>query len=195
MSVLTEALKQMLDGLAHQDAGEFLTPSQKTAEFSRGTKIKPTQRVVETESAPVVESRRRIALFTGSDLSPDVMEYVTQTCARMQQDLTVLSFESGHVALELLAPYRETLDAAGIDIRLVTLGGNSISQLARYLTNHPEISFLACKESGYLGSSYVMGYQKKNEMPVPLVVIVERKDAAFMPDSGAADKAGSARTA
>jgi hypothetical protein len=195
MSVLTEALKQMLDGLAHQDAGEFLTTSRKSAEFARGTKIKPTQQVVESEPAPVVESRRRIALFIGSDLSPNVMEYITQTCTRMQHDLTVLSFESGHVAQESLAPYREALDAAGIDIRLVTLGGNTISQLVRYLANHPEISFLACKESGYLGSSYVMGYQKKNEMPVPVVVIVERKDAAFMPYGGAVDKADSARTA
>jgi hypothetical protein len=41
----------------------------------------------------------------------------------------------------------------------------------------------------------VTGYQKKNEMPVPVVVIVERKDAAFMPNGGAADKADSARTA
>ena len=195
MSVLTEALKQMLDGLAHQDAGELLTPSQKTAEFARGTKIKPSQVVVETEPAPVVESRRRIALFAGSDLSPDVMEYITQTCTRMQHDLTVLSFESEQVAQELLAPYREELDAAGIDIRLVTLGGNSILQLAHYLGNHPEISFLACKESGYLGSSYVTINQKKKEMPVPVVVIVERKEAAFMPDSGATGKADSARTA
>lgn len=195
MNVLTEALKQMLDGLAHQDAGEFLTPSQKTAEFFRGTNIKPTQRVVEPAPAPVVASRRRIALFTGSDLSPDVMEYITQTCTRLQHDLTVLSFESEHVAQELLAPYREVLDVAGIDIRLVTLGGNSISQLARYLENHPEIYFLACKESGYLGSSYVTGNQKKNGMPVPVVVIVERKDAAFLPDRGAADRADSARTA
>jgi hypothetical protein len=195
MSVLTIAVKQMLDGLAHQDAGEFLTPSQKMAEFARGAKITPTQQVVEAEPVPVVESRRRIALFIGSDLSADVMEYITQTCTRMQHDLTVLSFESEHVAQELLAPYREALDAAGIDIRLVTLGGNTISQLARYLANHPEISFLACKESGYLGSSYVTGYQRKNEMPVPVVVIVERKDAAIMPNGGAADKADSARTA
>ena len=116
-------------------------------------------------------------------------------CIRDRHDLTVLSFESEHVAQELLAPYREVLDAEEIDIRLVSLGGNSISQLAHYLSNHPEISFLACKESGYLGSSYVTINQKKNEMPVPVVVIVERKDAAFMPDSGAAGKADSARTA
>lgn len=195
MRILTEALKQMLDGLAHQDAGELLTPSQKTAEFARGSKIKPAQVVVETEPAPVVENRRRIALFAGSDLSPDVMEYITQTCTRLQHDLTVLSFESRHVAEELLAPYHEVLVAAGIDIRLVTLGGNTVSQLARYLENHPEISFLACKDSGYLGSSYVTGHQKKNEMPVPVVIIVERKNAALMTDRGATGEVDSARTA
>ena len=195
MTILTEALKKMLDGLAHQDAGEFLTRSQKTGEFAQANKISPTQRVVETERAPVAESRRRIALFTGSDLSGDVMEYITQTCIRMQHDLTVLTFESEHVAQALLAPYRETLDEAGIDIRLVTLGGNTISQLARYLGSHPEISFLACKEAGYLGRSYVTGNQKKNEMPVPVVVIVERKESALTPGSGAGGQADTARSA
>jgi hypothetical protein len=84
---------------------------------------------------------------------------------------------------------------AGIDIRLVTLGGNTISQLARYLGSHPEISFLACKESGYLGRSYVTGHQKKNEMPVPVVVIVERKESALVPGSGAGGQADTARSA
>lgn len=195
MSVLTESLKQMLDGLAYQDAGEFLTPSQKTAALSLGSKIKPTQRVVVTEPAPVVESRRRIGLFIGSDLSPDVMEYITQTCTRMQNDLTVLSFESEPVIRDLMSPYHEALKMAGIDFRLVTLGGNTISQLARYLGNHPEISFLACKEAGYLGNSYVTGHQKKNEMPVPVVVIVERANAAVLQDNDSDSSTHDARTA
>lgn len=194
MSVLTAALKQMLDGLAHQDAGEYLTPGQKTAELS-GTRIQPAQQVIEPEPVAVPETRRRIALFLGSELAPDVIEYVTETCTRMQHDLTVLTFESNQVAEALLAPYRETLDTAGIDTRLVTLGGNTVSQLARYLGNHSEIAFLACKASGYLGRSYLSGHSNTHEMPVPVVVIVERDEAVDMPEDTTVSSIDGARIA
>lgn len=193
MRVLTDALKQMLDGLAHQDAGEFLTPSQKTAEFARGNRIRPEQQLVEPEPEPAVETRRRIALFMGSELAADVMDYIIQTCSRMQHDLTVLTFESEQVAQALLAPYNDSLDAAGIDTRVVSLGGNSVAQLARYLGNHSEIAFLACRESGYLGRSYVSGHSNRQEMPVPVVVIVERDKASAQPQDDKVAGIGNAR--
>jgi len=183
MKALTEALKTMLDALAHEDAGEFLTPSQKTAVLGKQANITPTQRVAPTVQEAVPVSRRRVALFTGRELPADVMEYVTQTCVRLQHDLTVLTFETDSTVQAMLNPYQEGLAAAGIDVKLVTLGGNTLSQLARYLDSHPEIAFLTCKESGYLGHSYLTGNQQKNEMPVPVVVIVANKDAMQLPET------------
>ncbi len=181
MKALTEALKTMLDALAHENAGEYLTPSQKTTILAKGSNITTSQQVEPTVPAPAVAGRRRVALFTGRELPESVMEYVTQTCARLQHDLTVLTFESDGTAQLILNPYRDELARAGIDVNLVTLSGNTLSQLARYLDSHPEIAFLACKESGYLGHSYLTGNQRKNEMPVPVVVIVANKDNVQLP--------------
>jgi hypothetical protein len=185
--VLTEALKSMLNGLAHQDAGEFLTPREKTARLSKGPALSEAQMVREEPVKPAEVSRRRVALFMGRELKADVVEYVKETCARLEHDLTVLTFESEAVGQALLNPYRESMNAAGIDTKLVALSGNTINQLVRYLNQHPEIAFLTCKESGYLGRSYLANNQKKNELPVPVVVIVERDKAAEMPDTDTAN--------
>lgn len=185
MKALTEALKTMLNALANQDAGEYLTPSQKTAVLSQGPGATPDQRVAPTVQEPAPVGRRRVALFTGRELPGNVMEYVTETCARTDHDLTVLTFETESTAEAMLQPYRGELAEAGIDVKLVTLGGNTLSQLARYLGSHPEIAFLACKESGYLGRSYLAGNQRKNEMPVPVVVIVSGKENVQLPGTDA----------
>jgi hypothetical protein len=185
MKALTEALKTMLNALAHEDAGEYLTPSQKTAILGKGPGATPEQRVAPTVQEPAPVGRRRVALFTGRELPENVIEYVTETCARTEHDLTVLTFETESTAEAMLQPYQGDLAEAGIDVKLVTLGGNTLSQLARYLGSHPEIAFLACKESGYLGRSYLDGNQRKNEMPVPVVVIVSGKEAVQLPDAGA----------
>lgn len=184
MKALTEALKTMLNALAHEDAGEFLTPCQKTAVLSQGVSPSPCQRVEPTVQQPAPVGRRRVALFTGRELPKDVMEYMTETCVRTQHDLTVLTFETESTAEDMLQPYQGELAAAGVDVKLVPLGGNTLSQLARYLGNHPEIAFLACKESGYLGRSYLTGNQRKNEMPIPVVVIVANKEGVQLPDAG-----------
>jgi len=185
MKALTAALKTMLNALAHEDAGEYLTPSQKTAILGKGPGATPEQRVAPTVQEPAPVGRRRVALFTGRELPENVIEYVTETCARTEHDLTVLTFETESTAEAMLQPYQGELAEAGIDVKLVTLGGNTLSQLARYLGSHPEIAFLACKESGYLGRSYLDGNQRKNEMPVPVVVIVSGKEAVQLPDAGA----------
>lgn len=195
MKALTRTLKTMLDALAHEDAGEFLTPRQKAAVLGQTSNASSTQTVapVVPEAAPA--SRRRVALFTGSELPIDVIDYVTQTCSRLQHDLTVLTFESESTMQALIEPHRERMEASGIDIRLVSLAGNTISQLTRYLGNHPEIAFLACKESGYLGRSYLTGNQQKNAIPVPVVVIVERKKAAGLKDANTGKTDASAQIA
>ena len=68
----------------------------------------------------------------------------------------------------------QALEAAGVDMQLESLTGDEpVAGLRRYLRSHPEVAFLACKDAGYLGRSYLHGSQsqKKNTLPVPVVVI------------------------
>jgi len=173
MKALTKAVKQMLDALAHQHAGEHMSMQQKDVvlEEQLGNINNTGSKVFEPVKARSNSNMRRVALYMGSELPAEVMEYVTETCARLGHELTVLTFQSKAVGDALLSPYQSALDAAGVNMEMVTLKGDSVTGLARYLRSHPEFAFLACKDSGYLGRSYLKGTQRKDALPVPVVVV------------------------
>ena len=186
MKTLTETMKQMLDALACAHAGEHLSAREKARILATKSDVIKTEPVVAepvegcTEPARVGASNaRRIALYLGSELSPEVMDYVIETCSSMRHELTVLTFQSEHSGRALLDPYREALEAASVDMQLESLTGEPVAGLRRYLRSHPEVAFLACKDAGYLGRSYLYGSrsQKKNSLPVPVVVITTTSES------------------
>lgn len=180
MKPLTDALKRMLNGLASADAGEYLTPRQKAA-FFEDTEYKVVQAddaaPVLSEAAASASTRRHVAMYMGSELPASMMEYVIETCSSLEHDLTVLTLESSSISNALLEPYKDTLNGKGIEMQIVKLSGEPIPGLARYLRSHPEIAFMACKDTGYLGRTYLNSTQAKNALPVPVVVVVTQPGA------------------
>ena len=173
MKALTKAVKQMLDALAHQHAGEHMSAKEKDVvlEDQLGNLNNTGSKVFEPAKVRFNTNMRRVALYMGSELPSEVMEYVIETCSRLGHELTVLTFQSKSVGVALLGPYQQALDAAGVKMELVTLKGDSVTGLARYLRSHPEFAFLACKDSGYLGRGYLKGTQRKDALPIPVVVV------------------------
>ena len=185
MKMLTETMKQMLDALAFADAGEYLTRREKSRVLGQKSGvIERAPFIPEPVKARSGSTARRVALYLGSELPPEVMDYVIQTCARLQHALTVLTFESENTARALLDPHRQALEAAGVEMELVTLSGDPMSG------SHPEIAFLACKDAGYLGRSYLNGAKGKNALPVPVVVVTTAAESSGALDQPAADSAG-----
>ena len=135
MKPLTNALKKMLNGLAHADAGEYLTPRQKSAYLQDAA----VNVVNSDDPAPVLaenavkNTRRRVAMYMGSTLPAKMMDYVLETCTSLDHDLTVLTFETSAVSSALLEPYTKTLEESGIALETVKLSGEPIPGLARYL--------------------------------------------------------------
>ncbi len=178
MTLFNSTLKKMRSALAYINAGKYRTTRQRTSKMDAVSIVNPADLVpasVETDP-PHGTGRRRVAMYLGSVLPPAVMEYIVQTCGRLDHDLTVLTFENDHIASGLLAPYREVLQSANINMITTHLSGEPIQGLVRYLRNHPDITFLACKDSGYLGRAYMKGAPRKNALPVPVVVVVTQSD-------------------
>lgn len=172
MKKLTAAVKQMLDALAAEHAGEFLSLSDKSQILGdKQNSIRPVARVQNSAESGKLSNARRVALYMGSELPAEVMDYVIETCSRLNHELTVLTFQPENTSLALLSPYKQALKTAGVEMKLETLAGEVMSGLGRYLRGRPEVAFLACKESGYLGRSYLKGIQRKNALPVPVVVV------------------------
>ncbi len=178
MTKLTEELKRMLNALAFADAAEYLTPRQKTAYLNRKSAADNIVQADTTVQTQATRERRQVALYMGSELPADMMHYVVQTCGRLKHGLTVLTFQSDSTARALLSPYADELADAEIAMRIVPLTGDPVSGLSRYLRRHPEVAFLACKETGYLGRSFLNGTQRQDILPVPVVLVATHEDNA-----------------
>ena len=178
MTKLTEELKRMLNALAFADAAEYLTPRQKIAYLNRKSGADNIVQADTAVQAQATSERRQVALYMGSELPADMMHYVVQTCSRLKHGLTVLTFQSDSAAHALLSPYADELANAGISMKTVLLTGDPVSGLARYLRRHPEVAFLACKETGYLGRSFLNGTQRQDILPVPVVLVATHEENA-----------------
>jgi hypothetical protein len=164
---LTDDIKRMLNALAYANAGDYLSLEQKSRVLS-GAPTQPTA-TAEPQSRPT--QRTQVGLYLGSELPQQMMQYVVQTCTRLKYGLTVFTFLSEAEAQELLTPLRPLLDAAGVDVRLVVVGGEPPADLANALRRRPEVAFLVCNESGYLGHGLVSATRRNTGLPVPVVLV------------------------
>jgi len=173
---LTHEIKRMLDALALANAGDNLTRRQK----SRLIAGKPAP-VSKTEAPVAKPQLPQVGLYLGSDLSADVIHYVLQTCTRLKHGLTVLSFQSEIEVETLLAPYRDALIEAAIEVRVAILSGEPPAALVHALRRRPEVAFLICNESGYLGRGLIKGTVRQDSMPVPVVLVASVEGTATLP--------------
>lgn len=169
---LTQEIQHMLNALAYANVGENLTLRQKDRALAGSTAP-----VAAATPAAHPASRPQVGLYLGSELPADVMQYVIQTCSRLRHDLCVLTFQSQNEADALLAPYREALDAAGIRTELNLLAGEPPAALVHALRKRPDVAFLICNESGYLGRSLLKGSVRRDAIPVPVVLVAAQETA------------------
>ena len=175
MTKLTENLKRMLNALAYAHAGENLTLSQKVRYLSKSKAVD----LRESRQAPVpVPAQKQVALYMGSEMPEAMMDYAVQTCVRLQHGLTVLSFQTESHARELLDRYAATLASSGISMQLVSLAGDPLVGLARYLRRHSAVAFLVCNETGFLGRGFLNGTQRQDLLPVPVVLVSPHRQSA-----------------
>lgn len=163
---LSAPLKRMLDALACAHAGEFLSDVEK---FRVLAKV-PVSPGAYPRPQPVAIGPQ-VGLYLGSEPPKDVMQYALDTCERLGHGLTVFTFQSDSEIEVLLAPYRNALVTAGVALRVIPLTGEPTAPLTQALRRHPEVTFLVCNESGYLGNSLVKGRVRRESLPVPVVLV------------------------
>ena len=179
MSKLIDIFKRIGEGLQHAHAAEYMTITQKGRQLDNASVyVKPVSVQTVVFDNETKDNRRRVGLFMGSELPAGIMTYAIDTCVSLKHELTVITFQTENTARALLKSYEQALKAANIDLKLVALTGDPISRLTRYLKSHPEIAFLACKDTGYLGHRTMNGPKDKSLLPVPVVVVVTKEGEA-----------------
>lgn len=172
MSFIKTTLNTMAKGLSHAHDEGNLNFSIKSTD-GKVTNATTEQIFSEPQPNPLNENNKRkyIAMYLGSDLPEKMMAYVIESCQHLNHDLAVISFEQNATTDESLAPYKEVLEESNIKVKKVKLSGSPMPELNKYLKSHRDIVFLACKDSGFLGRSYMSGNHAKHSLPVPLVVV------------------------
>lgn len=177
MKILRETLEVMKKGFAHSHVGDYLTGSEKLKAIADVDASASAQRNLlaqqTKEAAKTKTKRQSIAMYLGSELPAHLMDYMIETCISLDHDLKVLTFESSNVSQELLEPYQAVLAEKNITMQKTKLTGNPMAELNRHLKGHPEIVFLACRDSGFIGRSYLSGNPAKINLSVPVVVVSE----------------------
>lgn len=165
---LNKEIQRLWNAVAHSSGAG--TPEVELASSKPGT---PSGNLVSgspIDNLPALKPGQQIGLYLGSELLPEVMHYVNATCVRLSPRLAVLTFQSEPDARALLKPYQAELDDAHINVQLTVLGGEPPAALIQALRKRPEIAFLICNESGYLGRGLKKGIVRQEAFPVPVVM-------------------------
>lgn len=176
------SLQRMLSALAYAHAGDYLSLRQKARVLSsQSPKAGQQERLPAPSPAETSPQHKRIALYLGSELPAETLEYVSQTCLRLECNLIVFTLQDAATCDALIAPLRARLEAAGHTVHCAPIRGEPEQALAAVLRRHPEVAFLVCHATGYLGPRLLARSGIGAPLPVPVVLISITGQAVGLP--------------
>ncbi len=139
MTKLSDSLKKMLTGLAHQDAGEFMTMHDKMRVLGQGseTRNKPSTPL---SSVSNMLATQRIALISDARGLDAPLSYAIDACQR--QEATIDLLIHGTTDVENLSNIEKRIKEAGIICHRIQLGTRPVDGVIEYISNHPGLIFM-----------------------------------------------------
>ncbi len=184
MKGLSDALKKMLAGLAHQDAGEFLSAHEKMEILGYGpeTREKPSEVSRKMVKRPVT---KRIALITDGRGLGAPLDYAIDACLR--QDAQIDLLVHGAVDTKSISLLEKQVKQAGLDCQHIRLGVNVIDDIVEYIYSQPSLIFLVAMPDDTAARTLIEEVIPRHggRVPVPLVLIEEKPVAPSVRQSAA----------
>lgn len=184
--MLSESLKRILNGLAQQDAGEYLPMNDKLEALGMGAETRvATRAVAPPRNATTMPSAHRIALISDGRGAGAPLDYVIDASSRQGAKIDLLIH--GTVDTADISTLEKQILAAGIDYHLIQLGVQPIEDIADYICNHPSLIFLVAMPDDSVARTLVEEVipQRGGRVPVPLVLIEDRDSSRQTEQSAA----------
>ncbi|RLA04797.1 MAG: hypothetical protein DRQ47_02815 [Gammaproteobacteria bacterium] len=176
MKRLSNGLKKMLAGLAHQDAGEFLSMGEKLEVLGYGTKTKekPLAAPRKVVRRPVT---KRIALISDGRGLGAPLDYAIEACLRQGAQIDLLTH--GAIDTEIISVLEKQVQQAGLDCQHIQLGVNVVDDLIDYIFDHRSLIFLVAIPDDNVARVLIEDVIPKRggRIPVPLVLIEDQAAA------------------
>jgi len=183
MIKLSDDLKKILSGLAHQDAGEFLPMRDKMKALGLGleTRVKssPSRNVARK---PAIH---RIALISDGRGAGAPLSYAIDACSRQGAKIDLLTH--GAVDMASISAIEKQIRTAGLEYHHIQLGMKPVDDVIDYICNHPALIFLVAMPDDETVKVLIEEVIPKRggRIPVPLVLIEDRPSVRLAEPSAA----------
>ena len=172
----------MLAGLAYQDAGDYLSTTQK----SRLLGYPDTIAAPQPERVPSLTQRpsvRRIALVSDGRGAGAPLDYVIDTCTRQKAEIDLLLHDG--VNASQVSKLERRLQQAGVGYRVLRLVEPAIEDLLDYIARQTSLIFMVALPDDPYARQLMEEVVPKRGVSVPLVLI-EDQPASRSPKLSAA---------
>jgi hypothetical protein len=184
MAKLSDDLKKMLAGLAHQDAGEFLSMHDKMRVLGCGPEAreKPLAAPRKVVRRPAT---KRIALISDGRGLGAPLDYAIDACLR--QDAQIDLLVHGAIDTETISVLEKQVQQAGLDCQTIQLGVHVVDDIVEYIFDHPSLIFLVAMPDDAAARVIIEEVIPKRggRIPVPLVLIESQSVARSHKQSAA----------
>ena len=172
---LTKIMKQMLNGLAAQDAGEYLTMNQKLQVL--GLPIDPATNI-SSDGAKVVMSSKiplsRVALLNDERDPGAALQFAFEACKRQSAELDIVQHGPDTTNSTSMATEAKQF---GIACELIQLGSGGVDSLAEYISSRRGLVYLVTASDDHLALTLSEQFvpRKWGYMHVPMVMVDRSK--------------------
>lgn len=173
MKKLTEDLKRMLDGLASQDAGEYLPMDKKLRHVGPHT-VPETPVAEQAAVTPPRDAVRRIAVVINKGSTEAAFGHALQASQRLGTRLDMLLY--GPVSRERVLQMEDAARRAGVAFRSVCMSGPVAGGIVDYTAQHLSLIYLVAPEDDPDMAEMIEETQpaRRKYLPVPLVLVGSR---------------------
>jgi hypothetical protein len=161
---LKQGVKRMLDALAYQDAGDYLSYRAKLGVLGVSEVHKPA-------SGPVRASNR-VALLTDGD--DEALGYALEICSHQSATLDVVVH--GEALTDARRMQKLRASVVGIPHQAIHLPGETLSALADYVNNQSNLLYLVSSVSNPLARSISQRETGSHRLRTPVVLFDARRE-------------------
>ena len=173
MKKLTEDLKRMLDGLAFQDAGDYLSMNEKLQHIGLPGQADTPKAAnsVAPDTPATATPARRVAVVINKGATDMAFSHALQACQRLGAHLDLLL--CGPASRERVLKLEAAARRAGVAFQSVRLSGPIAMGIAGYTEQHYSLLYLvaALDDPDIAGMVEDAQPARRRYLPVPLVLV------------------------
>ncbi len=183
MKKLSEDLKRMLTGLAYQDAGDFLSRSEKLKVLGNES----VNRVQPATSGKIglAAVTKRIAFISNGRGFGAPLDYAIDACLRQNAQIDLLLH--GTADIKTNSALEKKIQDAGVYFQRIQIEDNAVDDIVEYINKHPSIIYLIAMPDDDVARLLIEEVlpRRRTRIQIPLVLIEDQMTATLAKQSAA----------